>query len=64
MSEAERHLRTTIPPEVAKVFHHLAIDLGVTRQQLMREAIWLLLEQHGVAGGLTDRPVPTKPRLS
>lgn len=54
----DRHVRTTIPATWSKRLAHLATDLGIHRNELLREGLLLLLRYHGAAEGL---PEPTPP---
>ncbi len=48
----DRHVRSTIPATWARRLGHLAADTGLTRQELVREAVLVLLHRHGAGEGL------------
>lgn len=43
----DRHIRTTIPDDWSRRLAHAATDLGVHRNELLREAVLLLLHHVG-----------------
>lgn len=52
----EYHAKTTVPSAWGKTLSHIAADLGLSKQELLREAVALLLRFHGHAA-----PEPTPP---
>jgi hypothetical protein len=54
----DRHVRTTIPAGWSRQLAHLAADLGVPQNVLLREAVILLLNHHGLGGGLPEPRAP------
>lgn len=54
----DRHIRTTIPAAWARRFAHAATDIGVHQNELLREAVLLLLHRLGHGDGLRSPKLP------
>ncbi len=55
-----RNIRSTIPTEWARRLAHLAADTGLSRQELMREGVLLVLRYHEMGESLPEPVAPVR----
>jgi hypothetical protein len=55
------HIRAFVPLEMDKLLSHLAIDLRMSKQDLVKEAILTLLWENGRGGNFPDPRRPREP---
>lgn len=62
MVDKDIHVRTVLPAEIARRLGHLAIDLGISKQEILRESVRVLLHHHGMGEGLESPLKAKKPK--